>query len=128
LLQIHSGAQSLCFEDFILNIHDCHTSIIRKLMRSAKWRLQVDKRYPDPRNWPAACLLEKLAGEARELTDAQFAELRPYFKDDSQGSAWDVALTTACRSVGYARDVTDLPSFVARLIKVLHNPQTFAAA
>jgi hypothetical protein len=111
-----------------VNIYDCQTSIIRKAMRSVKWRIQIDKRYPDSRNFPAACLLETIANEARGLNEAHWRELQPFFVNDSNGSAWDVALTTACRHVGYQGDFTDLASFVKRLVKVLRDPHTFAAA
>lgn len=107
---------------------DCINSIIRKANRTIPWRASIEKKWPDARNFTAACTLRKIVDEARDLSDADWQRLRPYFVDDSFESAWNIALTAACRNVGYKGHVTDIESFVRHLIRLLRDPQTFAMA
>jgi hypothetical protein len=63
------------------NKQNCIDDLSSSILRSAKWRRQLQIKYPDPRNGQAADKLETLAGETNDLTDEAWGELQKFFSD-----------------------------------------------
>jgi hypothetical protein len=72
----------------------------------------------------AAALTAKLANEAKELTDQQWAILQEFYNWSSP--TWHAALSDASRHVGFARHIATLDDFVQHLAFVLEQPRAVA--
>jgi hypothetical protein len=103
----------------ILNKQDCIESITQSLERTAAWRRDLVVKFPDDiRNARAAETLEKLAIDAADLTDEQWAELSPRFGGWAS-QAWRQSVSFAARQVGFAHRQKSFDSFVKNLIGAL---------
>ena len=92
-------------------------SISRVLESAASWRRATATRFPDdPRNIKAARTLDKLAADAADLTDEQWAELKPHYGGwDSE--AWRRGLSQTARQVGFWNRSRDLNAFTKVLVR-----------
>jgi hypothetical protein len=97
---------------------DCIESIVRVLERTSEWRKVTSARFPeDTRNAKSVKILDRLAVEAINLTDAQWLELSPYFGWASQ--TWRNSLNQTSRQIGFFHRAGDLDVFVKILIQNL---------
>jgi hypothetical protein len=96
----------------------CIDNLCGSLTRTAIWRRGLQAEYPgDSRNGKSAETLEKLAGETNDLTDEEFASLRPYYSWSS--NTWADAVSLASRHVEFQRNVRTFPAYVNNLIGIL---------
>jgi hypothetical protein len=98
------------------NKQNCIYDLSSSILRSEKWRRQLEVKYHDPRNGRAAERLNKLAAEITDLTDEQYAELKPFYSWSS--STWSEAVSATSRLVEF-RNVRTLPEFVSSLVGIL---------
>ena len=98
------------------NKQDCIYDLSSSILRSEKWRRQLEVKYHDPRNGRAAERLNQLAIEIGDLTDEQFSELKPFYSWSSP--TWSEAVSQTSRLVEF-RNVRTLPDFVASLVGIL---------
>jgi hypothetical protein len=99
---------------------DVIDSLILGLNRTALWRKKMAAKYvTDPRNARAAECLAALATKATELTDEDFALLKPRCGWASE--SWRESISQAGRMVGFQHRIKDLPSFVKCLMDVLES-------
>jgi hypothetical protein len=97
---------------------DCIESLTGGLKSTSAWRKVTSARFPDDtRNVKAAKILDRLAVEAINLTDAQWLELSPYFGWASE--TWRNGLNQASRQIGFFHRAGDLDVFVKILIQNL---------
>jgi hypothetical protein len=100
-------------------VYDLSNSILR----SEKWRRQLEVKYHDPRNGRAADRLNQLATEITGLTDEQYAELKPFYNWSS--STWSDAVSATSRFVEF-RNVRTLPEFISSLVGILSQSSVAA--
>jgi hypothetical protein len=99
---------------------DVIDSLTIGLNRTALWRQKMATKYPtDPRNGRAAECLGKLAADSKELTDEDFALLKPHCNWASE--PWREAISEAARMVGFQHKIKDMPSFVKTLVGALQS-------
>lgn len=80
-------------------------------------------KFPDDsRNDEAAETLKRLAGEALNLSDEHWLELKPFFNWSS--STWSDAVSLASRHVDFQRNVRTFPAFISDLLCILQQPAT----
>jgi hypothetical protein len=97
---------------------DCIESLTDGLKSTSAWRKVTSARFPDDaRNVKAAKILDRLAVEAVNLTDAQWLELFPYFGWASE--TWRNGLNQTARQIGFCHRAGDLDVFVKILIQNL---------
>ncbi|MCK1640456.1 hypothetical protein IVA95_23440 [Bradyrhizobium sp. 157] len=84
----------------------------------ASWRKFKATQYPnDPRNPRAAETLARLAREGENLSDDDWAQLKPHY--DWASEQWQEASDQAARLVEFRRDVIDFDGFVLMLRNLL---------
>ena len=77
---------------------NCISDLCASILRTASWRRALQAKYiNDPRNGRAAETLFRLADEAVNLSDEQWAELQPFYSWASQ--TWCEAVSKAARHV-----------------------------
>jgi hypothetical protein len=101
------------------NKQDCIYDLSSSILRSEKWRRQLEVKYHDPRNGRAAERLNQLAIEIGDLTDEQFSELKPFYSWSSP--TWSEAVSQTSRLVEF-RNVRTLPEFLSSLVGILSQP------
>jgi hypothetical protein len=101
----------------INNKQSCIDSLCGNFTRSAIWRRGLQAKYNDPRNARAAETLDKLAGEANDLSDEAWQQLKPYFSWSC--GKWSDAVSLASRRVEFQRNVKTLPAYVDQLAGIL---------
>jgi hypothetical protein len=99
---------------------DCIQSLATSLHATSRWRLAIDERYPDHRNLRAAKQLDKLAGEAANMTDDQFEALRSFVGTPQ----WGEVLKRTARVIGFARRRMSLAYFIRQLVGLLSATPT----
>lgn len=98
---------------------DCIDSIAKVLERTAAWRNAIAVNFKnDPRNMRAFETLEKLAVDAANLTDEQWADLKPHFGGWAS-EKWRNGLSQAARSVGFHHRAKDFGIFTKVLVEQL---------
>jgi hypothetical protein len=98
---------------------DCVDSLTIGLNRTALWRKKMAAKFPsDPRNARAAERLAELATDTAELTDDEFALLKPHC---GRAEPWREAISKTARMVAFQHKIKDLPSFVETLVGVLES-------
>jgi hypothetical protein len=96
----------------------CADNICSNLNQSSIWRRGLQAKYPnDTRNGKAAVILDSLADETNDLTDADWLRLRPYYRWDSL--IWADALSLASRHVAFKTRIRTLTAFVNHLVGIL---------
>jgi hypothetical protein len=105
---------------------ECSESISRVLERSSSWRKTISANFDESRNLKASETLGLLAIEAANLTDDQWAALKPHFACGWSSQSWLEALSYSARLVGFAHKPKSLDAFV-RLILRQFPPATIAA-
>ncbi len=104
---------------------NCVASLSASLTRTSRWRDTLQKKYPnDPRNGRAAETLSRLADEAVNLTDEQWAQLAPFYSWVSE--TWCEAVSQAARHVEFQRNVRTFAAFVHNLINILSEERAVA--
>ena len=104
---------------------NCISDLCASILRTASWRRALQAKYiNDPRNGRAAETLSRLADEAVNLSDEQWAELQPFYSWASQ--TWCEAVSQAARHVEFQRNIRTFPAFVQNLV-CLAKPMEFAA-
>jgi hypothetical protein len=99
---------------------DCIDSLSFGIHRTKLWREKMLAKHPsDPRNGRAAECLGKLAIDAKDLSDKDFALLQPYCNWASE--RWREAISQTSRLAGFQHKINDLPSFVKTLVGVLRS-------
>jgi hypothetical protein len=98
------------------NKQNCIYDLNSSILRSEKWRRQLEVKYHDPRNGRAAERLNQLAAEIGDFTDEQFSELKPFYSWSSP--TWSEAVSQVSRQVEF-RNVNSLPAFVSTLVGIL---------
>ena len=103
---------------------DCVASMAKVLMGTSAWRKGIALSFPDDnRNLRASKTLEKLAAEVTNLSDAQWAELKPHYGGwDSE--AWRKGLSATARQIGFYHRAGSVDFLVKVLVK---NISSFAA-
>jgi hypothetical protein len=92
--------------------NDCIYSIMKALENTSAWRKKISARFPeDPRNMQAAKGLDKLAADTVNLTDKQWAKLKPHFSSWAP-ETWRDALNETAKGVGFRFRAKDLDFFV----------------
>ena len=92
--------------------------IERVLNQTSVWRMKKAAVFTDdPRNEKAAGMLDQLAIDCANLSDEQWAELKPHFGWNSQ--IWRSALIETARMVGFFHRNKTFDSFVRLLVKQL---------
>jgi len=98
---------------------DCIDSIAKALERTSAWRKAIAVNFPDDtRNIRAAETLDKLAIEANDLSDDQWAALNPHFGGWAS-EKWRSGLSQAARLVGFRHRAKDLSIFTKVLVEQL---------
>jgi hypothetical protein len=101
---------------------DCSESIARSITRTAGWRRGLQAKYPhDNRLGQAAEQLDRLADEATDLTDDQFAALQPFYSWNSE--IWSDGVSKASRLVVFQKTVRSFPAYVENLVGILSEQQ-----
>ena len=104
---------------------DCIEHCARILEQTSAWRKKKAAEWPDDvRNGKAAEMLDQLAIDSANLTDEQWAELKPHFGWSSQ--TWRGGLIQAAKLVGFAHRNRSFESFVKLIVRQL--PTQRAAA
>src|SRR5260370_376111 len=101
----------------------CLTDLSASLRRTAGWRRELHKKYPDVRNGKAAETLDKLAAQTSDLTDQEWQALAPFYSWAS--GTWSEAVSAASRHVEF-RNIQTFPDFVNRLISILSQASVAA--
>jgi hypothetical protein len=105
---------------------DCIDALDFGLNRTGAWRQRMALKHPlDQRNARAAELLAKLANETPALSNDDWLRLKPH--SGWANERFREAISDAARAVGFQHRITDLPSFVGRLVRVLSQSQSEAA-
>jgi hypothetical protein len=105
------------------NKQNCIDDLSSSILRSAKWRRQLQVKYDDPRNVRAAERLDQLATEISDLSDEAWLELAPYYSLSS--ATWSEAVSQTSRLVEF-RNVRTLPEFVSSLVSILSQSSVAA--
>jgi hypothetical protein len=104
---------------------DCTDTLTVGFNHTGRWRARLANKFPsDPRNARAASCLLKLANEASELTDQDWARLQPHYVFASR--SFSEAVSEAGRAVGFQHKIANLHSFVDHLLDVLSQSQAVA--
>jgi hypothetical protein len=107
--------------------NDAVEYIVRVLEQKSDWRKSLAARFPDdPRNLRSSDRLDQLAVEAAEMTDEQFAALKPYFGGWASVAFRD-ALSQVSRQIGFQHRAKDFESFVKTLVHELSLSSRIAA-
>jgi hypothetical protein len=105
---------------------DCIDAIAYGLNRTREWRRKMAIKFPtDPRNVRAEDCLSKLAADAASLTDDDWQRLKPHAGWASE--TFRDGITQAARSVGFQNKITNLNSYIERLLDVLSQSQSNVA-
>jgi hypothetical protein len=93
------------------DIQDCIEEFSIVLNRTSAWRRKTAAKHPDdPRNLRAAEILDQLATDSANMTDAQFEQLKPYLGWDRQiFRDW---LIQSAKLVGFAHRNRNWDAFV----------------
>jgi hypothetical protein len=103
----------------------CSYSLATSLLRTRDWRGVMKVKFPDdPRNEKARLTLDRIAGETDNLTDEEWASLKPHY--DWSSGRWADAISLASRRVEFRHEVRTFHSFVSQLIGIL-SEQNVAA-
>jgi predicted aminopeptidase len=98
--------------------HDCIEHCTRILEQTSAWRKRKAAEFPDDaRNAKAVYMLDQLAIDSANLSDEQWAELKPYFGWSSQ--VYREGLIQAAKMVGFAHRNRSFDSFVRLVVKQL---------
>jgi hypothetical protein len=104
---------------------DCAEHFARILSQTSEWRRKKAAEYPDDlRNEKAIEMLDQLAIDSANLSDAQWSELQSYFGWNSQ--IWRGGLIQAAKMVGFAHRNRNFDSFVRLLVKQLPSSRIAA--
>jgi hypothetical protein len=104
---------------------NCISDLSASISRTASWRRALQAKYiNDPRNSRAAETLARLADEAVNLTDEQWAQLAPFYSWVSE--TWCEAVSQAARHVEFQRNVRTFSAFVQHLISILSEERAVA--
>jgi hypothetical protein len=90
---------------------------LRQLHTIRNLEARITGQIQDPRNARAAETLDKLAGEANDLSDEAWQQLKPYFSWSC--GKWSDAVSLASRRVEFQRNVKTLPAYVDHLAEIL---------
>ena len=105
---------------------NCISDLCASILRTASWRRALQAKYiNDPRNGRAAETLSRLADEAVNLSDEQWAELQPFYSWASQ--TWCEAVSQAARHVEFQRNIRTFPAFVQNLVCILSEQRVAAS-
>jgi hypothetical protein len=105
----------------VIEKSDCTDTFKVGFNHTGRWRGRLANKFPgDPRNAKAATYLLKLADEAGELTDQDWARLQPHYEFASK--RFQDAVSETGRLVGFQHKITNLHSFVDALVDVLSKP------
>jgi len=95
------------------------------MRRTATWRRALRRKFQnDPRLLPAAEELDRLAIEAGEMTDNDWARLSPHYHWTSQ--TWSDAVSQTSRLVGFSA-ISSFAEFVDCLVGILAEQNEIAA-
>jgi malonyl CoA-acyl carrier protein transacylase len=113
---------------------NCISDLCASILRTASWRRALQAKYiNDPRNGRAAETLFRLADEAVNLSDEQWAELQPFYSWASQtwceavSQTWCEAVSQAARHVEFQRNIRTFPAFVQNLVCILSEQRVAAS-
>ena len=104
---------------------DCIASLRRELNGTARWRERLAGRFSDDRNSKAVVAINRLSERLDEISDEDFAELRPHFNWASE--KWLDAVSRTARQIGFAFPRPSVKFFLRVVINTLSKPPVQSA-